>query len=329
FALLLAHAALPETTHAQTTISSDPTVAPPRLDREPEKGIPLQPDWWANPCNWPCPGVPINCGGPVGPRCGDGENGAGGSLISPTPEWPSVSGESFSDGVHQHRVLLHSGQEVWTEKDLVIKGRDHGVNLELMRRHQSISGARDRTMLLDDGELYFPMFGPAWSFNYQRYLVTLNDGVADDSDTDIEIYELGFDRVDTFRRIARTPSLGGYTKVWDGVGGCVDKVIWDGDDLIAPRLWRSGGLEQRFSEFVDAGNGRRIARLEELVSPTGNRILIRYVSEDSPPGTYTPSDPEWHQIAAIYDSWGDNSPASGREILFTYSPSSEGVKPRA
>ena len=67
------------------------------------------------------------------------------------------------------RVLLHSGQEVRTETDLFVEGRDHGVDLVLRRRHTSRRLEYGTDRLDPEGSVASRTpdspFGPGWAFN--------------------------------------------------------------------------------------------------------------------------------------------------------------------
>lgn len=238
------------------------------------------------------------CGGWGGLTSSGGA--AGGTFTFPgsTPSVP--------DGVMMNSVLFHTGQEIRDETDLSFPGVDHGVDLDIMRRHQTRFASRDRDLL--HGTAFHPMFGRAWAFNLQRTLWWDVPNPAAQSEEPHRIYEEGFERVDVYEQVPRASELGGYTKVWHGTRDVLDSVVWNPAGTAEPRIVRTGGVELRFSAFENAGlnDDRMVARIESIVSPNGNQISFTY----GPGGT--PSDPSWHRIESLEDSYE-------RVITFFYS----------
>lgn len=79
---------------------------------------------------------------------------------------PAARATLSKDNGTSHRILPHSGQEMLTEVDLFIPGRDPAVDLVIQRRHLSrVNQPRSA-------------FGPAWSFNYQQIVQPVVSGSA-------------------------------------------------------------------------------------------------------------------------------------------------------
>lgn len=199
-------------------------------------------------------------------------------------------------------VLLHSGQEVREETDLLLSGRDGHVPFRIMRRHTTRRNIQNS------------IFGEAWAFNYAHTFTQETD--------DLSLTFDGFGRVDSFEH------KGG--DIWEGTRGRFDRAMWDGVSSLVVR--RPSGLELVFDTEGDAALGTLIGHLTALRSPNGNEIALDY--ENTGPllerKILTMTESYGREITFTYGdgihSINDNrctkiSDFSGREVVYTYDAS--------
>ena len=110
-----------------------------------------QPPFWNSLMLGPCDrldptGIQDDC------TCSNASNF--GMSVSDQSNFASMASSSASKKHGQrHSIQLHSGQEVYTETDLFIKGQDSTTDIAILRRYTSRG--------VGDGESY----GPGWSLN--------------------------------------------------------------------------------------------------------------------------------------------------------------------
>lgn len=210
------------------------------------------------------------------------------------------------------RVLLHSGQEVRTEVDLFVPGRDHAVDLVIQRRHTTRRLEYGTNLFdVEDADYGAPglqalsgadpdsPFGPGWAFNYDHSFSSGNASAG------LVLEMRNFGRTDSFIWVDEPGSqkpddtTGIKKAYYRATGDRIDR------GLYLPHLGqfivsRPGGSRLIFAVNIDGSGSDFVleGRLTNVISPNGNSIEVRY--DDSDPS----EDFLQQDIIEVVDSWG-------------------------
>lgn len=188
-------------------------------------------------------------------------------------------------------VLLHSGQEVFTVQDLLIRGIDDTTDFRLLRRYTS--------RVSDDGP-----FGVGWSHNYDQ-TIRWDQGQN-------AFYAKGFGREDRFN----------YTSgiAWEGVDGRMDTIFYDSTaSPTVVTMRRRAGSIWTFDYDPILGDGRLVRvessngnSLEFVYEPTTGLLDLMYDAFGRSID-FVYGDPTNHpgKLTSVVDF-------EGRTVVFTY-----------
>jgi hypothetical protein len=177
-------------------------------------------------------------------------------------------GPLTNDNGTNHKILLHSGQEVLTEVDLVVPGRDPGSTLVFQRRHTTRRDNPDSVL------------GPAWAFSLHQSVKPHPGAGTAGLPTGSLLLE-GFGRSDAL--VYKGISADGLSHRYEGGSGrFLTGLYRPGNPSAVPpipsvlELWLKGGAMQLFEGVMEVSSGSTFLGVEGYmsgtVSPAGNRI---------------------------------------------------------
>jgi RHS repeat-associated protein len=177
-------------------------------------------------------------------------------------------GALTNDNGTSHKVLLHSGQEVLTEVDLVVPGRDPGSALVFQRRHTTRRDNPDSVL------------GPAWAFSLHQSVAPHPAAGTPEIPTGSLLLE-GFGRSDVL--LYKGLAADGVSHCYEGDSGRFLTGLYKlGDPNATPaippslELWLKGGAVQMFAGVVEHYSGGVFQGVEGGMtgtrSPAGNEI---------------------------------------------------------
>lgn len=257
----------------------------------------------------------LNAAGLPGTLCmtrtdGGGDAGDGwGYFFSLRGFLPGCCDEEEGDGQastskangSEARILFHSGQEVLTESDLLLPGRDPGSTLAILRRHttrRDVPGS---------------VLGRAWEFSLHQY-------VDPDPALNGDLVVTGFGRTEPYELTTTSPVQTPNAEIrYEGGMGNFSTAVWrqtgaaDPQGLVPGELeiWFRGGTTQVFTASAELATigGSQIdvtkgltGMWSKLISPAGNEVT--FTMEPNPLDSRS-------RVKTIVDSFG-------REISFRY-----------